>query len=64
MAKNTFLELAEKLRAKIPHENVPAIAESVGISERWVRYFRDGKIPNPGILTLDALERALKKGKK
>lgn len=38
-----------------------------GVSERWVRYFINGHIPNPGVKTLDKLAQGLaayRKGKK
>lgn len=58
--KKTFSSQAEELRAAIPEGKYQALAKEAGITSRWIRYFRDGAIPNPGIRTLDSLAKAIK----
>ncbi len=38
---------------------LPAVAKACGLSYEWVRLFADGRVPNPGYLSLHALVRAI-----
>lgn len=38
---------------------LPAVAKACGLSYEWVRLFSDGRVPNPGYLSLHALVRAI-----
>lgn len=64
MAKKTLTQQAEELRALIPQGYSVELEKLSGLSSRWVRYFRAGKIDNPGVQTLDALAAALRKLKR
>lgn len=60
MTKKTLQDQAEELRAQIQPGDSTALAKEAGVSSRWIRYFKDGAIPNPGVLTLDALAKAIR----
>lgn len=63
MAK-TLDQQANEIRARIPvKKGLKPLATHSGLSTRWISYFRDGLVPNPGVRTLDALNDALKKEK-
>jgi hypothetical protein len=59
MAK-TLEQQADDLKPLVADSNIAALARESGLSERWLRYFVRNKIPNPGVLTLDAVASALK----
>jgi hypothetical protein len=67
MKKKTFTAQAETLRATISTDEIGPTAKMAGVSARWIRYFINGHIPNPGVKTLDKLAQGLaayRKGKK
>lgn len=67
MAKKSFTAQSDQLRANIGSKEIDATAKMAGVSPRWVRYFIDGTIANPGVKTLDKLAQGLaayRKGKK
>lgn len=54
----SIAKLEHQLRRWIQSKDAPssaAIAESTGISLRWVQYYRAGKIANPSLRNLVAL---------
>jgi len=46
-------------RAKREGINLGDIAREIDVSNAWISAFRLGKIPNPGVLTIEKLIRAL-----
>jgi hypothetical protein len=60
MIKKTLTEQAEELREAIPAGASEIIAANAAVSPRWVRDFKNGRFPNPGVQTLDALAEGLK----
>lgn len=38
----------------------PEVAERSGVSHPWISKFARGQIPNPGVLTLDAVDSVLR----
>lgn len=62
MAK-TLEQQANDLKPLVVESNIAALSRESGVSERWIRYFVRGKVPNAGVQTLDKIIRALK-GKK
>jgi hypothetical protein len=62
MAK-TLEQQANDLKPLVAKSNIAALSRISGLSERWLRYFVRGKIPNPGVQTLDTVAKALKERK-
>ena len=56
MQSETLLEKTHNLLINAPrHITDSKIAEEIKVSKAWLSMFKDGKIKNPGILTIQAL---------
>jgi len=63
MTNNSELSWRDQVREQL--NNRPAtlkiedLAEAINVSETWLRLFARGKIPNPGVMTVEALSKYL-----
>lgn len=56
MQNETLLEKTRRLLDEAPrHVEYQTMAESIGVSKSWLSMFKDGKIANPGIVTIQNL---------
>ena len=59
LAPSTIDDVRRRLAPLRRARRFPAIAKSCGLSYEWLRLFADGKIANPGVLSLHSLVRAI-----
>lgn len=67
MAKKTLQQQSNELRALLPAPETGQYAEigrMAGLHPTWVSLFARGKVPNPGVVTLDKLQGGLKEWKR
>lgn len=63
MAKKTLEQQSDELRALLPPAQDCQYAEIgrlAGLHPTWVSLFARGKVPNPGVVTLDKLTDGIK----
>lgn len=61
--KKTLSQRAEEIRVSIPYRCASELAKYCKASARWIREFKTGMYPNPGVRTLDDLEAGIVKYK-
>lgn len=56
LAMRTPIQLRVKTKLNARRGDWPAISEQSGVSYSWIEKFANGRIPNPGVLTLEKIE--------
>lgn len=63
MTNNSELSWRDQVREQLNERpvslKIEKIAEDLNVSETWLRLFARGKIPNPGVMTVEALSKYL-----